>query len=562
MQKKVNQNLIAILIIFQLSFIIYIPSFFAPMVFDDNLHFIDQETIKSFDKYSSFSYWADINNRPFSFLTFSLNYLTGGLKVFGFHLVNLIIHIAFGIACFFLSKRLLLFTEIDRKKINVISLFIALVCIAHPIQTQAVTYIIQRMTCLAALFFVLAILSYIEGRVEHSEKNKVTIRALFCYLSTICLFYLSIASKQNTIVLPLFLPLIEFLFIRINSKINYKIILIYLLLITIISVFVLVRGIPQETDEISRFDYFVTQAKVIVKYLQLIFLPVSQNLDYDFPVSHSVGLLEIVSLGFHIIMIIFATFSIKKDKFITFGILWFYLTLFVESSIIPIRDVIFEHRLYLPLFGFALVFVRIIQKITKTNKTLIILIIIFVSINGFLTYRRNIIWSNSILLWQDVVNKSPQKARGWCNLGKAYLENNDLKAAEETLHMSIKKDSTYFNSYYNLGNLYMKKKDYVNAEKYYLLTFKYHLLLKALNNLGGIYFIQQRYDEAELIYKISLEIKPDYIIALLNIGKIMAIKRDYDKSLYYFKSVLSFDDDNSEAIKSIARIEKLQEAIQ
>jgi hypothetical protein len=126
----------------------------------------------------------------------------------------------------------------------------------------------------------------------------------------------------------------------------------------------------QETTAISRTDYLLTQFSVIATYIRLLLFPVNQNLDYDYPISHTLfEFPTIFSFLFLVSTVIFGVWMFKKSRLISFGIFWFFITLSVESSIIPIRDVIFEHRIYLPSVGFFMFLVVAIYQMTEQIKT-------------------------------------------------------------------------------------------------------------------------------------------------------------------------------------------------
>ncbi|MBI4823435.1 MAG: tetratricopeptide repeat protein [Nitrospirae bacterium] len=187
-------------------------------------------------------------------------------------------------------------------------------------------------------------------------------------------------------------------------------------------------------EDTAKKTYLLTQFRVVVTYLRLLFLPVNQNIDYDYPVFNSF-LNPQVFLSFLFLIFVFGSafyFLIRSKfspilRFISFGILWFFITLSVESSIIPIPMVINEYRVYLPSIG---VFTAIVTgaflfigrlKNKKTQKVIGAFLILISLALSSVTYARNTVWKSSISLWEDVVRKSPYKAIGHNNLGFAYV---------------------------------------------------------------------------------------------------------------------------------------------
>ncbi|MBI4838692.1 MAG: hypothetical protein HY806_06030, partial [Nitrospirae bacterium] len=215
-------------------------------------------------------------------------------------------------------------------------------------------------------------------------------------------------TKEIAFTLPIIIVLYEFMFF--DGKIKKRILYLIPLLLTILIIPLAYMESGKSTGdlisdlsetarlqtEMSRMDYLFTQCRVIVTYIRLLFLPVNQNLDYDYPVYHSF-LNPNVFLSFLFLMVIFCIgvyllyrsrithyLSVCNAQAVTlritaFGILWFFVTLSVESSVIPIVDVIFEHRVYLPSIGaiiatttFMFVLsIKIKDKLHHSNKIII-----------------------------------------------------------------------------------------------------------------------------------------------------------------------------------------------
>jgi tetratricopeptide (TPR) repeat protein len=241
---------------------------------------------------------------------------------------------------------------------------------------------------------------------------------------------------------------------------------------------------------------------VIVTYLRLLVLPVEQNLDYDYPIYREF-LVPQVFLSFLLLAALFtlavylfwwtrisrvkqvkvedkpgaerdrlATSSLATAqptyhsaqpylRLISYGILWFFLTLAVESSLLPLADVIMEHRLYLPVFGAATVVAALLcLAIVKFPRTahvgfIVLIAALTVAVIGTATWQRNHVWGDAIRLWRDVVEKSPNKGRPLNNLAVALEDAGQRQEAIETLSRAIAVDPNYYKSYYNLADLYL-----------------------------------------------------------------------------------------------------------
>ena len=226
-----------------------------------------------------------------------------------------------------------------------------------------------------------------------------------------------------------------------------------------------VGEVTREDHNISRMDYLLTQFTVIATYIRLIFFPINQNLDYDFPIYNTfltpevfLSFLLLFSIfGLGIYMFLRSRTHNSTYRIIAFGIFWFFITLSVESSFIPLVDVIWEHRVYLPSTGFFIALTIGIflllnkfgqRKLHRIGVAIIVTVIIMFSV---LTYSRNNIWSSEIALWQDNVEKSPQKARPHNNLGNVlYNQGRTEEAKEHYLH-ALRINPDYEEAHNNLG---------------------------------------------------------------------------------------------------------------
>jgi protein O-mannosyl-transferase len=255
--------------------------------------------------------------------------------------------------------------QISRHK-RAIALFAALMFVSHPLATQSVTYIVQRLASLATLFYLLSLALYVKGRLGADNKDTLI---FFSYAGSILCAVLGMLTKEIVFTLPFVLILYEFSFMKTDTwKIDLKdrgIQIPVIILGTFIVIFFLnfsfgiFNPIPPLPDQgydypITAREYLLTQFSVILTYIRLFIVPVNQNLDYDYPIAHSLlewhPLLGVLSLA---VIIVLGIFLFRRYRLISFGIFWFFLTLSVESSIIPIsQNVIFEHRTYLPGLGF------------------------------------------------------------------------------------------------------------------------------------------------------------------------------------------------------------------
>jgi protein O-mannosyl-transferase len=463
-KKKPLLNLAAFTGIIFLGVLIYSNSFDCSFHYDDLNNFVNNPKLHNLSDIKN--WWGFQPNRVVGMFTLVLNYHFSGENVWSYHLVNLVIHLVNALLVWWLTMMIYATpsvkgSEISRNK-GIIALLTALLFVSHPLQTQAVTYIIQRLASLVALFYLLSLALYVKGRLLKKEDWRKFLLFAGSFLSAL----LAIRTKENAFTLPFAILLFEIMFLQKNlSKIrfkNYRAILLMIAVLCIIltipfivsmSVFNTLSPMEGHTYTLTPWTYLFTQFRVIVTYIRLLVVPVHQAVDYDFRISESFfdGL---TILCFLLLAALFVTAIIfyKKHRVIAFGIFWFFLTLLIESSIIPISDVIFEHRVYLPSVGFFVIITYLGFILLKgKNRWLISILALFVAINSFLTYERNKVWKTDLSLWKDNVRKFPDCARPLNNLGKAQCDAGDIEGGLENYNKAILMAPKYSLAYFNRG---------------------------------------------------------------------------------------------------------------
>jgi len=572
-KKKSNQKhknpttfylILPYLIIAVSALLAYSNSLNCEFQFDDAANITDQPIIKDLKNFTDPHLWVNTNFRPLSMFTFAINYQLNKLDVTGFHIFNLIIHIICGFLVFLLIKKILriyLSSKESNATITWLSLFVALIFTLHPIQTQSVTYIVQRMTSLSGLFYLLAVYLYLVGRTKQSHKD-ISSSVIVLYVSVLVSAILSLMAKQIAVTIPLSLLLVEICFIRNKEgQVYKKFILVTLFILILVFFAVAISGnLPRETKQISRLNYLITQFKVMTRYVQLSILPINQNLDHDLRASTGFWHFnEITSFLFLSFLIFLSIFLYKRKKLITFGIGWFFITLALESTIIPISGLIYEHRLYLAVMGFSVCLVAIIYRLLlKQKKLMISLLILIVIAYGVTTFQRNQIWENKFTLWSDVIQKSPGKPRSHYNMGNVLSDAGHHQKAIEYYLSAIKLKPDYVDAIVNLGNSWNSLGNTDKALKYYMKALEYDpMFFKALNNIGVILSDRGELAKAQEYYETILQLKPDEYEVINNLGIVWARKEEYSNAKECFQRALSLQSNYEDAKKNLEIVENL-----
>ena len=464
-------------------------------------------------------------------LTFALNWYVGKDDVFGYHIVNNAIHLVTAFFLFLTVLTLLMSPNLKGKyqgKEYLIAFLSAVLWAANPIQTQAVTYIVQRMASLVAMFYIIGIYFYLKTRLSKPGYTK----SLFIAGSLLS-FILALGSKENSVTFPVAVAIIEILFFQdlsdknTRTKVTTALAIVGVSMAATLTILSLKGYIPNvlkgyEERAFTLNERLMTEPRIIIYYLSQIFYPMPSRLSLVHDITISTALFKpwttIPSILAIISLLGIGFAQAIKRPIIALSILFFFINHIIESTIIPL-ELIYEHRNYLPsfflFFPVATGLIWLLDYFKKKNAFIHMLSVVFIAgvifslIIG--TIIRNKSWSTEKSLWEDCITKAPNMARPYHNL--AYYH------------------------YYKIGNMNMAMEFYKKAlKRHYLNSKTGHAV--SLNNMANIYYRNGDYKNSINYYKKALKIRPDYLFSLENItmlyvrtGKIQKALESADRLL-------------------------------
>lgn len=498
--------------------------------------------------------------RPLARLNLAINWYFSRGDPFSYHGVNILIHVLTAFFLYLAGTLLLASPRLKRKYFHH-RYFIVLLAVAlwavNPIQTQAVTYIVQRMAALAALFYVVGIYFYLKGRLAQRTPGKFMFFGL-CAFS----FILGLASKENAAMFPLSLLLIEAAFFQdlAQKRVRHVLLGIFIggMLFTFAAgVLVFFKGDPLK---ILNYDlrYFspvqrvMTEPRILIYYLSQIFYPIPARLSIEHDIVVSTSLFHpwttLPSIMMVSAFVVGGVLWLKKYPLLGFAVLFFFLNHVIESSIIGL-ELVFEHRNYLPslflFFPVAAGFAKLLDYYRPKNRwlylTLAGFILCLVVALGAGTYVRNFAWSTEKTLWEDAVTKAPLSSRPWHNLAMTHYERIGQpekamvlyrKALEleqrNNYHKSVVLSNMaanyYYRGHYNQALRYWKKSleaNPSNPKTRFLLSLALIKLKKHLEAAGHLDQLIARY--------------PDNVEVLNLRGVMLLLENNYGQALGYFK---------------------------
>ena len=512
--------------------------------------------------------------RPLAHLSFALNWYAGRDDVFGYHLVNVLIHLLS--ACvLYLTISTLLRTPNLQSKYSATSHFISslatVLWMINPIQTQAVTYIVQRMTLLAAFFFITGIYCYLLARLTGSGRQRILM-----FICCAACFLLSMAAKENAALLPLTIIVVEAIFFQNlgNPMVRRRVFAFSSvggLAVVIFGGLIFLKG-----DLLSVFSgygdrYFtpterlMTQPRVLIFYLSLIFCPLPGriSIDHDFEVSTSLlhPWMTLPAIVLTIAVIVGALFQARKRPLLSFSVLFFFLNHLVESSIIPL-ELVFEHRNYLPsMFLFVPVAEGVVWLLDRYRgkqpilyRSLIGLVICLMIGFGWGTYARNKVWQTEVSLWTDAYRKAPLLQRPLHNLAMArYEKSGQLEKAlefyQKAAQLKMHRRSHRARLYGNIANIYYRTGDYDAAEVYFKRAVDIAPFSKYNRyRLAETLYQQQKWQAALAHVNILLYKYPKSYDYLVLKGKILIYNNDSVEALRSFRAAIRIDSKRPEGL--------------
>ncbi|HWB83379.1 MAG TPA: tetratricopeptide repeat protein [Bryobacteraceae bacterium] len=419
----------------------YSPAFHGVFLFDDNvLPFALPNVAEPLKNWIT-------GVRPVLMFSYWINAHISGEDTFSYHIFNLIIHCITSGLIFVVARRLLQWSEIEEPRPGWLAGFAAALFLLHPMQTEAVAYLAGRSEALSAMFFFAAYAVFLCRKYSAVSWGVV--------VAVLLLFGCAVLSKENAIALPALLLLTDYYWnpgfsfqgIRENWKLYVPILI------------GAVGGVAFFWDLITHattagfalkdftwYQYFFTQCRALFVYLGLFVLPVHLTADWDFPISRNIfahG--AIVGLVVLLALVAAAWHYRRRYPLSSFGFFVFLVLMAPTSSILPIRDPIAERRIYAAMLGLLLIVVDVMSRVKIRRQALAAACAVVLLFAAGMTYARAGVWSTEISLWEDTVQKSPDKPRVHFQLGSAYYDAGKCDLAVEQFQRTAQLQTPNYN---------------------------------------------------------------------------------------------------------------------
>lgn len=549
----------------------YANSFSGGFIFDDKRNILENPNVRSLwplAKAMSAPPLSGISGRPILCLSLALNYALSRYSTWSYHAFNVAIHLLAGLTLYAIVRRTLL-SEKPRGKLaahaTMLAWITAAIWIVHPIQTQSVTYIIQRGESLMGLFYLLTL--YAAIRATQSRRA-----AAWSVISILCCA-VGMATKEVMVTAPVVVLLYDRTFaagsfaaaLRRRWPLYAGLAATWGILAAVMLTSAYTPGTAGFSVEINPLDYALNQSIVIVRYLRLSFWPVGLCLDYSWPVVKDWS--RIVPAMLAVIVMLSATiWAMARNYGWSYLGVWFFGILAPTSSFVPLVDLIFEHRMYLPLAAVILLVViaghlcfryavERLQAITLMRCVSAALVIAIIGPFTMTTLRRNRYYRDPVLMWQSVLKVVPGNARAHFNLGTELESQNRFERAGRHYYEALQLKPDYPKAYVGLGNIFRLQGRLDEAAGQYQRALRLKPdEVEAISGLGNILQSQGRLDEAADYYRDAIRLRPDYAEPHNNLASVLLTQGKFDKALEYFYKALTLEPDSATTLLGIAWI--------
>ena len=579
-------DVLAVLLLMGAAFLVYHNTYNAPFVFDDIPNIVENPHVRM-DRFGleplvNAAVSSPQHRRPIASVSFALNYYLHGYRVPGYHLLNIMIHGAVGAVLYLFFLLLLrlhppeaeyppaipmhrggnVFT--DPRRATVISFVAALLWVVHPLNTQAVTYIVQRMTSLTGFFYMLSILLYGLAREPGDWRGN---RGAMFFAAAI-FGVLAMGTKETAIMLPAVLLAYEAFIMRYargdDDQTRWLVGLLSLVTLSAVIVWWLLDFRPLEmiaatyaNRDFTPYQRLLTQLRVLGDYIGLVCFPHPSRLNLDHHVVLSQSWTQPLSTLIWGVCFVFAlAVAVIRARVLpiaAFAVFWFFLNLAVESSVLGL-ELMFEHRMYLPSTMMILVAVLALDRLAGERWAVApVVLCIAAVVLGAWTLERNRVWQTHLAIWQDAAVKSPDKARPQNKWGVALEQQGRLEEAAGQFGRAIAIDADFTHAHFNLGNIMHRMGRPKEAALHYRNAIATDAdYAPAYTNLGRIFAETGDVEKAAANYRRALQLDPHQGNAYNSLGKLLADQHRWEEALEQYRRAMIVEPDAPEAYSNAA----------
>ena len=549
----------------------YAGAFTTPFLFDDT-SILETRELRTLS-------WRTVSGstRPLVQLSLALNWLAGGANPLGYHLFNVGVHALAALTLFGLVARTLELGRLAGRwcaAARPFALVVGLLFAVHPLQTQSVTYVVQRAESLMALCYLFTLYALVRGAGSSDPAR--------WYAASVAACALGMATKPVMVTAPITALCYDAVFLagswtsawRRRRALHVGLMASWLLLA------MLLAGDNESaatagftTREITLGAYARSQPEIVLRYLELVFWPQGLVLDYAWPPA--AGFRGVVAPTAVLALAVALTlWMVRRSRELAALVAAFLLILAPSSSFIPIKDLAFEHRMYLPLAPVLILVAAgawtAIQRLglPRSGERRVVVAVASAAVIALvaLTIDRNRDYRSALAMWTDVVAKRPHNARAHSNLGLALINDRQIEEGIASIRASLRLDPDAAEAHNNWGFALARQKRFAESEPHYREAIRLKpQYAEAHNNLGVALMEGGRLEEAALQYREALRLRPEFVEAYSNLGNVRVGQGRIAESMPEYLRALAIDPTHAEVqfnlALALARLGRREDAL-
>ena len=499
----------------------YSNSFSVPFVLDDRGAIVDNPSIRHLARAFAPPPGLTVSGRPLLNLSFALNYAISGIRPWSYHALNLLVHLAAGLALFGLTRRTLARGRHDYPQATWVAFSAALLWTLHPLQTESVTYVAQRAESLAGVFYFLTLYCF----VRHAERAGRR-EMLWATLSALCCA-LGMATKETMVTAPLVVLLYDRAFAsgswraawRRHGWLYLALGATWALPICCALATDARGGSAGWSSELTWWRYGLTQCRAIAHYLRLCLWPAPLVFDYGFAVVRRADEIPGPILIVTLLLLASALALWRRPKLGFFGAA-FFLALAPSSSVVPIAtQTMAEHRMYGASAAILIPFVTgLVGWLGRAGFGLGVAAAMSPAAAAHVA-ARNRDYRSAVALWSDTVAKQPENPRAQSSLGLALSDQRRFAEAIAHHETALRLAPGYAEAHNNFGATLVSAGRLPEGIAQFEEALRLSPNYPALHfNLGCALFQSGRMEEAAAQFEAALRLDPAYPDAQDNLG--------------------------------------------
>jgi len=544
-----NRLRLLALILIMTGLIAYSNSYTGLFVFDD------EYTLEEFDPGEGlftqtrnffFREGAPACGRPPVSFSLAINHTLHGKDLWGYHAMNVAIHIGAGLILFGVIRRTLLRKGVVEEHALYLAFFTALIWIAHPINSSSVTYIAQRAESIMGLLFVLTFYFIVREK----------------WIAAVITCWICVAAKEVGAMIPFVFLFYDRAFISRTWRQcfqDHKWVYAGFIASWIVIPLLLSTGPKGNTVQfvyqiINPFTYLMTQCNAIVMYIKLMIWPHPLVLDYGWPIANR---LPEYWLSLCIVLGLFGStiFLVLRRPTIGFLGASFFMILAPTSSVLPIiTEIMAEHRMYTPamiIVAYAVFGIYILAQRRQWLRPACGLALLVTGACTALTIRQNYLYHDKVALWSYNSTHTPYNRRSWYNLGVAWDAKGQRATAIPAYLNAIKCSPDWESPHRNVASAYMELGDYDRAEKHFNFALEYEP--KEVDNylfMGQLQFFKGNYDKGFRMFQAAMDLSPGLPRTHKGFALGYLMVDDVNSALQHIVNFIGATEINAEVIQS------------